>query len=233
MSEQTFSKIFLPLIMGFILGVAPFAQKGVAQDRKDQEAAVEHIKEIKNGHIIFVLPSQLNKLNELHRLRQSPKASAQTRQRYDEMYREIIAEREEYHTNIRQAFDSIWSFCPYAFIYDFQLRHQPPDTNLAQIEPIPSADLPGKGYRIRMGKTRSTAHFGVEALVVTDPEGNDLRRPFPFYVKLNKRTWLNGLVSIFFPSAYNKKDESDLIATLHLNFVKYYDGNVSESESPK
>lgn len=229
MSDQTFSKIFTALILGFILGTAPFPQKAMAQERTDYEAAVEHIKELKEGHIIFILPSQLSKLNELHRMRQSPKASEKSRQRYDEMYREIITERDELHENIRQAFDSIWSFCPYHFIYDFQLRHQPPDTNFAQIKPLPPADLPGQGYRIRMGRTRSTAQFGVEALVVTDPEGNDLQRPFPFYVKLNKRTWFNGLVSIFFPSAYGKKDETDLIATLHRNFVMYYDGNVSKS----
>jgi len=222
MSETTFSKILYHLISAFIGVAVLFPAIVDAQGRSDEEAALFHIEALKEGHIIFILPAHLGKLNQLHRMRQAPENSEKARQRYDDMYRELIVERDSLHKNIRQAFEKQWTFCPYHFIYDFQLRTQPPDTNFAQVEPIAPADLPGAGYRIRIGKTRSTAHFGVEAMVVTDPDGTDLKRPFPFYVKLNKRTWLNGLVSIFFPSAYEKKDETDLIMDLHTSLERFY-----------
>lgn len=230
MPERTFSKILSLLILAFI-GVATYGLSDLrAQERSDEDAARYHIEALKNGHIIFILPAHLGKLNQLHRMRTSTNNSAEIRKYYDKEYRELIAERDSLHKNIRKAFAEYWTFCPYHFIYDFQLRTQPPDTNFAQVEPIPPADLPGPGYRIRIGRTRSTAHFGVEAIVVTDPEGEDLKRPFPFYIKLNKRTWLNGLVSIFFPSAYGKKDASDLILDLHTALKKYYDDTVNPSE---
>jgi len=226
MRERTFSKILRTFIWGVTFSGLFFSVNLSAQERTDEKAALEHIKQLKEGHVIVVLPSHLSKLNQLHRMRASPKNSERARKRYDKMYSELVAERDTQNRKLVEAFELYWTFCPHSFIYDFQLRYQPPDTNLAKVEPLPSANLPGSGYRIRLGTTESTSQFGVEALIFADPGGNDLKRPFPFYVKLNKRSWFNGLVSIFFPSAYTRKDEKDLVRSLNERVTAYYEEEI-------
>jgi hypothetical protein len=225
MVERSFTKIIPLLIFLFTAGTLISEVYAQSEERSDEYAAIKHISKIKKGHIIFILPSHLNKLNALHRMAHDPKDSESSRKKSLKKYEELIEERDEMHSEIRVALDSFWTFCPYYFIYDFQLRSSPPEKNFAKVQPLPSRDLPGEGYRVRMGRTESTAHFGVEAMVVTDPNGNDLKRPFPFYVKLNKRTWLNGLISIFLPSTYSRKEMSKLIRKLQARFERFYEDN--------
>jgi len=223
MVERSFSKIIPLLIFLFSAWGLNFQLIAQTDDRRDEYAAIKHISKIKKGHIVVVLPSHLNKLNALHELARDPEKSESSRERSLKMYEELIEERDKLHSEIRTALDSYWTFCPYSFIYDFQLRSRPPEKNFAKVQPLPLRDLPGKGYRIRIGQTESTAHFGVEAMIVTDPQGNDLKRPFPFYVKFNKRTWLDGLFSIFLAFTYERREMSDLVRKLHARFEKFYE----------
>jgi hypothetical protein len=219
MRDCLYTKIISAL---FGLGLLSCTYSANAQSSVATDSSALHIQNIKKGHIIFVLPSQLNKLTELYQIGHSDAHSQKGRERHLTMYKEVIKERDTLLREIQSAVDTLWDFCPYQFLYDFQLRTRPPDTLLAGLTPFPNEKLPGQGYRVRMGRTKATAHFGVEAMVVTDPDGRDLESPFPYYVKLNRRTWLNGLLSIFFPSSYEKKDASKLIRQLNENFRYFY-----------
>lgn len=225
MRDCLYTKI-IPALFG--LGFFCFAIALSAQATATTDSSALHIQNIKKGHILFVLPSQLNKLSELYEIGHSESHSQQVRERHLAQYQEVLEERDALLTEIQSAVENQWGFCPYQFLYDFQLRSRPPDTLHSGLTPFPDENLPGEGYRVRMGRTKATAHFGIEALVVSDPRGRDLERPFPYYVKLNRHTWLTGLFSIFFPSIYERKDASDLIRQLNENFQSFYEENKNQ-----
>lgn len=218
-----FAAIFFLLITGL---------PGQAKDTKKspEEISKQHIMDLSNGSLTVVLTSDLKKLNELHSLSQSEHLSEAQRKRISRQYQEVLSARNEFNDSLIQAVKNIFTFCPVQFIYDFQLRNEKPELNHAKADPLLYQDLPGKEYRLRIGRTNEAEQFGIEALILTDDQGNDLTDPFPYYVRLNERAWLGGLLSIFSPKAYGRREASELIAELQYLLSQYYNQTVPEAK---
>lgn len=216
-----FAAIFFLLITGL---------PGQAKDtgKSPEEVSKQHIVDLNNGSLTVVLTSDLKKLNELHSLSKSEHLSPVQRDRMSKQYQEVLYERNEFNDSLIRAVENIFTFCPVQFIYDFQLRAEEPEVNHAEAKPFSYQDLPGKEYRLRIGRTKAAEQFGIEALIIADDEGNDLEDPFPYYVKLNDRTWLTGLFSIFHPEGYKRKEASELIYNLQMQLDQYYRDKLKE-----
>jgi hypothetical protein len=161
-------------------------------------------------------------LNELYALSQNDAISEKQRNRVLREYNELIARRDQFNHALIQAFDAHFNFCTYQLIYDYQLRIAKPVINHARAEPFTYKQMDGTEYRLRLGKTREAEQFGIQALVLTNDEGQDLSDPFPYYVRLNKRTWLEGLISIFNPDGYKRKDPEELVKQLNYQLWEFY-----------
>ncbi len=184
--------------------------------------AEKEIKELRTGKLLVIIPSHLKTLNELHRLSQSEDLAPEQKAALQERYQSTIADRDTFHAELEAAFDTMYSFSDYAFIYDYQLRSKAPEQNFAEAPPIAVEDLSAFTHRLRVGKTRSAQQFGVQAIIITDEEGNDLSDPFPYYVKLNHKTWLNGLFAIFNPDGYRRRTGEELVERLNKHLEKFY-----------
>lgn len=218
-----FAAIFFLLITGL---------PGQAKDtgKSPEEVSKQHIVDLNNGSLTVVLTSDLKKLNELHSLSKSEHLSPVQRDRMSKQYQEVLSERNEFNDSLIRAVENIFTFCPVQFIYDFQLRAEEPEANHAEAKPFSYQDLPGKEYRLRIGRTKAAEQFGIEALILTDDQGNDLADPFPYYVRLNDRAWLGGLLSIFSPKAYGRRDASELIADLQYSLSQYHTETVLDAK---
>lgn len=184
--------------------------------------AKEHINALKEGYLTVVLPSEMRKLNELHKLSESESLSVAERERFKNEYDEVLTSRNAHNEAFIKAMKENFQFCDFQFIYDFQLRTEAPEVNYAEADPFEHKQIEGPEYRLRFGKTKEAEHFGIEAIVITDSKGKDLSRPFPYYVSLNKRTWLNGIISIFHPEGYGQKPPEELVAQLQSNLSYFY-----------
>lgn len=184
--------------------------------------AKEHINALKEGYLTVVLPSEMRKLNELYKLSRSESLSVAKKERFKNKYDEVLAGRKEHNAAFIKAMKENFQFCDFQFIYDFQLRSAEPEVNYAEAVPFDYKQLEGPEYRLRFGKTKEAEHFGIEAIVITNSKGEDLSRPFPYYVSLNKRTWLDGIISIFHPEGYNQKPPEKLVAQLQSNLSYFY-----------
>ena len=184
--------------------------------------AGNQIEALREGKLLVVIPSHIKTLNELHRLSQSDDLSSEQKVALKRRYEETIEDRDSLHKELSDAFDKLYTFSDYEFIYDYQLRSKAPQLNNAKAPPIAISDLSSFTHRLRLGKTREVQQFGVQAIILTDREGQDLADPFPYYVKLNHRTWLNGLFSIFNPEGYRRRSGEELVERLNNKLEKFY-----------
>lgn len=184
--------------------------------------APDHIQALRNGHLTIVIPYELNKLNELKKIMESESLSERQKRRARRIYEETIQERRTLESEVRTAIEQEFDFTDTRLIYDFELRSKLPGDLALAPDPLDPPPGEGKEYQLRFGKTQSAQNFGVEAAVITDAEGNQLPGPFPYYVKLNKKTWLYGIFSIISTDFYNRKDGSEILQEFDEKLTEYY-----------
>ena len=204
------------VLLTFILCLGVKSQE-VNPELNPKQLAAKQIEQIKKGSVTFVLPSELKKLNELYRLSRSEDLSERQRRKFESRYHSQLQERIEFNHDLMNAVNAFFTFTKSQFIYDYQLRSEPPEENFAEAPPFEYVDLPGPEYRLRIGKTKAVENFGIRALILTDSTGKDLASPFPYYVRRNRYFWQQ---ANFFLDL--KKDPYELIEELNEQLSSFY-----------
>lgn len=194
----------------------------------DQEIAFQHIKDLKNGVLIVLIETNQNKLEALEKAKQ--KSSNQT---------EIIKEIEGIKNKIaivrnqtKLAFDSSYVFSKVLFAPDTILKtiHKKSPSffyneNWEVVEKILENE---KYYFLYQGITQSV---GMEAYIIGDKNGKDLKPPFPYYVKSNNlgKNFLN----IFDKSKDVNRKIKNVIQTLESRLSRFYLGMLEKEQQTK
>lgn len=160
-----------------------------AQSKKE---AFETICALKRGILIVLVETKQNKIEALENAKvQRPKD-----QSIDAALIELRERKVKESNELRKAFDSVYQFSEVLFAPDSVLKHiheKAPSAFYNEKWELEPRSLDGKPYFFfYRGKTQT---IGMEAYIIGDSLGKDLKAPFPYYVKQSNTT--NSFLNFF------------------------------------
>lgn len=166
-------------ILGFVCLVSLSLQ---AQSKQE---AYETIKALKKGTLIVLVETKQNKIEALEKA----KVQRPTDQSIDVAIAELQETKVKERNELRKAFESAYQFSEVLFAPDSvlkQVKKKAPDAFYNEKWELVPKSLDGKPYFFfYRGKTQS---IGMEAYIIGDSLGKDLKPPFPYYVKQSNTT---------------------------------------------
>lgn len=165
---------------------------------------VKNIKSIdllKKGVLVIRLESKHNNIEKITESLNSGELEPRVKKQLQIQKTQLIEDRDKFNTDIMSAFARYYKFSDYVFMMDTSSVHLLDGVtegifldNSGNIDPTISI-IDKNPFIMRIGKLSSETTTGIEALIISDGELNDMQRPFPYYISLNHRLKLKGLFS--------------------------------------
>ncbi len=187
------------------LALACLSMQMLSAQQTNKQVANTHINELRNGTLVFIIPSYGQKIEVLQDLLLQNDLSEKERKRTEKVLQRTQSEQDSFATALRHAVDLEYHFSAYAF----EKADSTPLHNNTE-------GLQQPFYYVKRGTTES----GADALLIMDDSGNTLEKPFPYYVRLVK---VSAIFDSFFGVAeYEWKDLSKVINKMNRNLHKFY-----------
>ena len=195
--------------------------------------AVQWIDQLAENGMIIVLESNRRQIEYLSSLVDN---SAQRTDRQIKRDQEKLKEL-EYSTrkralNSMKAFEDHFDFAKVFFIWDYNLPHvrSNPDTALfldrdLELNTEISLHSTDDVFFLVGGRVPQSRGSGLEAYMVGNQEYRYLCPPFPYYVGRNNNWFLNALISVFIPDAYDERSLIRIAELFQENFKNFTDSN--------
>lgn len=230
MKNATLKFTINAFIAFFLLGMTPqtsFAQWASASmtTYPKRVKSIKSIDHLKNGVLIIRLESKSNNIKKLSESIELDGIDQKLRRQLKVQRAQMISERDQFNKNLMDAFHKDYEFSDFVFMMDTSTVHLLDGANdgifLDKEGNIdPSISIEGKKpFILRIGKLSSENTTGIEALIVSDAELNDLQRPFPYYVNLNHRLMLKGLFS---KKGSIRRDGDEMVKELMKKFNSFH-----------
>jgi hypothetical protein len=182
------------VILLFVLSLLPRSEAGVKAQVihtwEQQQKAYDLLEELETGTLIIILKTNSNKLEHLENQLKGQDLSKAQRKRYQKIYDKEIEERTTILNSLTQAFNNLYRFSDFRFIYDYDLEKFQSgeldhflDQDRVRDETI-SLDTSRSWFYLMERYTQDSEGSRVYALVVLDKDLNQIDAPFPNYVKL-------------------------------------------------
>ena len=194
----------------------------------DQEIAFQQIKDLKNGVLIVLIETSQNKLEALEKAKQKSSNQAEISKEIEGIKNKIAFVRQE----TKLAFDSIYTFSKVLFAPDTILKtihKKSPSYFYNENWDVVEKVLDNENYYfLYQGITQS---IGMEAYIIGDKNGKDLKPPFPYYVKRNNLG--NNFLNIFDKSKEVNRKIKNVIQTLDSRLSRFYLGMLEKEQLAK
>lgn len=219
---------FFSFLFCFSFSAGPAASQEAPLPRRERiERARESIKALKGGALIVRLPSHQKKIDALKGILSSTGQDSPNRKRLEKQFKSTLADRQEFNQNIMMAFNEAYNFSEAYFILDTataslkggQFQGIFLDDSL-QPDPAIRLAAPPPYFVLRFGSTSDMTTDGLEAMVITDGQFEDMDKPFPYYQRLNDFSAFMG--SIFPAPDQKEKDALRIVSKLNKKLHEYY-----------
>lgn len=191
-----------------IFQVSLFAQSA-------KEIAQKQIMDLKNGYLIVLVETNQNKIHALEKA----KLQSNNHSNIDESIKELKEQSIISRKKIKLAFDSFYVFSKVLFFPDslYSNKSIPRYFYNDQWELVEKnlEDLPY--FYFNKGITQSV---GLEAYIIRNHDGNDLKPPFPYYVRRNHI--FNSFLNVFDQSKDANRQISSIIKKVQSKLKKFY-----------
>ncbi len=230
MKKTSLKFIIQAFVAIFLLGITP--QIGYAQwasaamttypKRVKNIKAIDHIKK---GVLVVRLESKANNIEKLTSSIELNDIDQKLRRQLKIQRAQMIEDRDKFNSELIAAFHADYTFSDFVFMMDTSSVHllagKTDGIFLDKQGNIdPSISIHGKDtYIMRIGKLSSETTTGIEALIVSDKNLNDMQRPFPYYISLNHRLILRGLFS---KKGSIRRSGEDLVEDIEKKFNSFY-----------
>lgn len=209
-------KLYIYLIFFCLSAVSTYGQQ-VAKDTIAYSAksmAQTSIRNLKNGTLVILLTSHKNKLEYL----KSKKAVTAVT--------DIETERDSINKKMIAAFNANITFCKIVYAYDYLLPELVAGNtkSMALDDNLNPTDMPN-GVLPTLFLRKDELNSGLSAFIFLDPRGQNMQRPFPYYVKVN--SLLKVITSIIPSKDGVARDFSKTAKKMEKNLTKYYKKNVA------
>lgn len=166
-----------------------------ADQRSDQ--AIQAISDLKKGVLIVRLESDLKKIEALADLAAKPGNSPEQARRIEQMRKDLIEEKRQLNTWWMQAFLEEFDFTDVLFVYDTTSRATLVDQDGKnsfldrELAIDPARRLNERPFVMaRFGTTDRDRGAGVEAMILRNSDFEDLHKPFPYYIKETRFSYI-------------------------------------------
>ena len=221
----TVRKVYIFIFLFNLLSFLPVLAQQTAKEIQ-VATAEQAIQDLKNGALIVRLQSKNNKIQKLEELIASPEVSASKKEQLRKELTATIDDRNRYNIELVTAITDLYSFSQVYFMYDtasISLKNGTRNGIFlnANMEYDPGITLKEDHFFVlRTGTTDSSTTTGLSALVIMDDKLKDMKRPFPYYVRINSVKRL--FVRIFNPKKIVRKDAKEVVAKLDSQLKQYY-----------
>jgi hypothetical protein len=200
-----------------------------------RQAAAQQIQDLKSGTLIIRLASNYRKIKAMEDLILSETVSASSKKRLEAQLADTKKETNDRNSAIISAFQEEFTFSKVLFMHDtamVRLKAGAPDHLFLSAEMTPADHIQrpeGPFFLLRIGKTRLEEQSRLDALVFMDESGEDLKRPFPYYLKINTFTYL--IDRIFYPSGAFQKNIESRVKKLERRLRSFYESALEDAKS--
>ena len=185
-----------------------------AQSKKQ---AFETIAALKRGVLIVLVETKQNKIEAL----ESAKIQRPQDQSIDAALAELRERKVKESNELRKAFDSVYQFSEVLFAPDSVLKYiheKAPNAFYNEKWELVTRTLDAKPYFFfYRGKTQTV---GMEAYIIGDSLGKDLKAPFPYYVKQSHTT--NSFLNFFDKYKDANRKIEEIVQKLQTRLDSFY-----------
>ncbi len=214
----------------FLLGLTPqisFAQWASASmtTYPKRVKSIKSIDLLKKGVLVVRLESKSNNIKKLTESIELEDIDQRLRRQLKVQRAQMISDRDKFNKDLMKAFYKEYDFSDFVFMMDTSSVHLLDGVTegifLDKLgNPDPTISIKGKTpFIMRVGKLSSETTTGIEALIVSDIELNDMQRPFPYYINLNHRLMLKGLFS---KKGSLRREGEDLVKEVVKKFYSFH-----------
>jgi|GEM_PF-3159670 len=150
---------------------------------EEKKEALGHLNNLKEGKLIIVLKSGAKQLEAYQKVIDNENASNSQKRRATKQRDQLKETKETFHQALTAAFDTIYTFSNYAFVYDYDLSaYLDGNKNLLRDASLNVMTAPIQSdfvYFAKEGYTNPQDGARVLAYSLYDVEGNLLKHPVP------------------------------------------------------
>lgn len=216
------SYIFVLLLIGSTNDI--FAQIQTANISLQTEAE-EAIHELKAGVLIVRLPSYRKKIAAMQELMQDKTVSKSNKENLKKQITLVQQDAHLRNLSIVEGFQSVYDFSEVLFIYDHHTKAVQEGNTAGiflneRLKIDESIQLNNRPYLFaRFGKTDTNTTTGLEGIIITDRNLQDLTKPFPAYVRESSLMFL--MDKTFDKTNADKRNMPRLVEKLNKKLKKY------------
>lgn len=218
------NSIWFNLILTFFIINSITAQnieKELAKERAEQA-----IELLKDGLLVVRLTSNHKKINKFKELIAAKDISERNRKKLQSELENTLAETKAKNILLMEKFRELYNFSDVLFIYDTDteklLAKQESGYFLNKdLEVSPNLSLQESPFLIlRFGTTDRATTAGIQGMIITDSELNDLHPPFPYAYK--EGGFMFVFDKVFDPQEAAVRNYPRMIEKMNVKLKKYY-----------
>ena len=231
MTQKVLKTCILFFLFSILLNLPAIAQQ--SERKQATLIANKAIKDLKDGALVVRLKSKSNKISKLEELIASPDVKESSKNKLRKELKTTIEERNKYNVELVKAMSELYTFSKVYYMYDTHSKALKNGTRSGiflneNLEEDPKITLRGEHFFVlKTGTTDSESTTGLEALIIMDNQLVDLKRPFPYYVRINSIGRL--FVRIFNPKKLVQKDAKEIVGKLEAQLNKFYEETTKPS----
>ncbi len=185
-------------------------------EHEDRVAAYQHLTQLRNGTLIVLLKSGAEQVAELEDIISGDKSTASQKKRAEKMLKRLKKEKAQFHSDLISAFNELYTFSEYTFVYDKDLLGFK-DGNLnvqlgKDLKPA-NKEIVGEPYYMKEEYTNPQDGARILSFIIYDKENNRIKHPFPS-VKISDTGPVMMLKLIFDSSSDHYREASDIVERL-------------------
>ena len=150
----------------------------------------EQIANLHNGTLVVKLVSKENNITAIQEILDRNKISPQSRKKLEKKIKSLKKDRTKANKEIVDALSNYYNFSNYRIMYDTATALLTNGTssgyflnNEMEVDPNIAIDMEKPIYTLRYGLGDYAETNNFKGFIITDSDANDLKKPFPYYVK--------------------------------------------------